>query len=96
MAVWVRTYLGGLECFWENAVEDGTGGTRRVGGLVGVFNLSEDFVFAQHLGMEAGGDLDQMVDGSRSGGEGAHLAKLGRRDALVGAEAAGECFDGVV
>ncbi len=54
--------FGGLETFLEDAVEDGAGGAAAGGVGVGVLDLAEDFGLADHLGIEAGGDVEDMGD----------------------------------
>ena len=55
--------LGGLEGFLENPVEHRSRGAPRLRRGVGVLHLAEDFRLADHLRVDAGGDLEEVLDG---------------------------------
>src|SRR5690606_27562395 len=57
-----------------------------LGGGVGVFYLTEDFRFSEHLRIDAGGDLEEMADGFRAIEAEAALLEFRRIDELLGAE----------
>ena len=55
--------LGGLEGFLEDPVEHRSRGAPRLRRGVGVLHLAEDFRLADHLRVDAGGDLEKVLDG---------------------------------
>ena len=52
-----------MEGFLENAIEDGTDSAGGLGDGVGLLHLSQNFSFADHLGIEPGGHFEEMDHG---------------------------------
>jgi len=84
----------GLEGFLENAVEDGAGVAAGLGEGVGVFDLTEDFGFADHLGVDAGGDFEEVMERGGAAEVEAEAFELGGIDVLLGAEGGLDLGDG--
>ena len=84
----------GLESFLEDAVEDGAGVAAGLGEGVGVFDLAEDFGFADHLGVDAGGDLEEVVKRGGTAEVETEAFELGGIDVLLGAEGGLNLGDG--
>ena len=55
--------LGGLEAFLKQTIQHRSGGASGLRRGVGVFDLTENFGFTDHLRVETGCDLEQVLDG---------------------------------
>ena len=86
--------FGGLKRFLENPVEHGAGGFALEGGGVGVLHLAEDFGLAEHLGVEAGGDFEEVLHGGAAGEAEAAGGELGGLESLARAERGLDAGDG--
>ncbi len=84
----------GLERFLKNSVEDGSGVAAGLGARVSVFDLTEDFGFADHLGVDAGRDLEEVVERGGAAEMEADAFELGGVDVLLRAEGGLDMRDG--
>ena len=55
--------LGGLEAFLKQTIQHRPGGASGLRRGVGVFDLTENLGFTDHLRVETGCDLEQVLDG---------------------------------
>ena len=82
----------GLKAFLENAVQHRAG---RASGLrvgIGVLHLPENFRFAHHLGIESGGDLDEVLHGLAAAEVEANFLELGGIEILPRAKRRGDAL----
>ena len=75
-----------LKCLLEDSIEDRSRRAPRLGRGVGFLDLAENFRLADHLGVQARGDFEQMLQGLLPAQVEAKFSEFGRIELLSRAE----------